>query len=126
MYQDLLNFFIILHTTVDRIISQLKKNDCVGGIGLYGGRGEYSAKIRLYDIGPDGGDQEGDGEMIFETDDVFYECAPKDKYPLMFETPLPITVSSINKEFYIKIKNGNINFSKYFYRLAGGMSFLPR
>ncbi|CAH2103304.1 unnamed protein product [Euphydryas editha] len=62
----------------------------LGGIGLYGGRGEYSAKIRLYDIGPDGGDQEGDGEMIFETDDVFYECAPKDKYPLMFENPLPI------------------------------------
>lgn len=93
---------------------------------MYGGRGEYSAKIRLYDIGPDGGDQEGDGEMIFETDDIFYECAPKDKYPLMFETPLPITVSSINKEFYIKIQNGYINFNKYFDRLAGGMSFLPR
>ncbi|XP_064076475.1 E3 ubiquitin-protein ligase MYCBP2 [Vanessa tameamea] len=62
----------------------------LGGIGLYGGRGEYTAKIRLYDIGPDGGDQENDGEIIFETEDVFYECAPKDKYPLMFESPLPV------------------------------------
>lgn len=65
-----------------------------GGIGLYGGRGEYTAKIRLYDIGSDGGDQEADGEMIFESDDIFYECAPKDKYPLMFENPFPLVVSN--------------------------------
>lgn len=66
-----------------------------GGVGLYGGRGEYAAKIRLYDIGPDGGDQEGDGELLLETEDTFYECAPKDKFPLMFETPVPISVSNL-------------------------------
>ncbi|CAH2243754.1 jg7138, partial [Pararge aegeria aegeria] len=62
----------------------------LGGVGLYGGRGDYTAKIRIYDIGPDGGDQEGDGEMIFETEEIFYECAPKDRYPLMFETTVVI------------------------------------
>ncbi|XP_061382096.1 E3 ubiquitin-protein ligase MYCBP2 isoform X5 [Danaus plexippus] len=67
--------------------------DCdilLGGVGLYGGRGEYTAKIRLYDIGPDGGDQEGDGEVIFESDEVFYECPSKDRFPLMFDSPVPL------------------------------------
>ncbi|CAH0716565.1 unnamed protein product, partial [Brenthis ino] len=75
----------------------------LGGIGLYGGRGEYTAKIRLYDIGPDGGDQEADGEMIFESDDIFYECAPKDKYPLMFETPFSLVAG----KWYVVAANIN-------------------
>jgi hypothetical protein len=29
----------------------------LGGFGLFGGRGEYSGKIKLFDIGIDGGDQ---------------------------------------------------------------------
>ncbi|XP_069365103.1 E3 ubiquitin-protein ligase MYCBP2 isoform X3 [Maniola hyperantus] len=65
----------------------------LGGVGLYGGRGDYTAKIRLFDIGLEGGDQEGDGELLFETDETFYECAPKDKYPLMFESPVPIATN---------------------------------
>jgi len=29
----------------------------LGGFGLFGGRGEYVGKIKLFDIGVDGGDQ---------------------------------------------------------------------
>lgn len=29
----------------------------LGGFGLFGGRGEYAGKIKLFDIGIDGGDQ---------------------------------------------------------------------
>ncbi|XP_052746829.1 E3 ubiquitin-protein ligase highwire isoform X2 [Bicyclus anynana] len=62
----------------------------LGGVGLYGGRAKFSAKIRLYDIGPDGGDQESDGELVYETDETLYECGPKEKYPLMFDTTVVI------------------------------------
>ncbi|RWS30275.1 E3 ubiquitin-protein ligase MYCBP2-like isoform X6, partial [Leptotrombidium deliense] len=62
----------------------------VGGFGLFGGRGEYIAKLRLYDIGVDGGEQEGDGDILAETDEVPYECAPRHKYPILFEEPVPL------------------------------------
>lgn len=81
---------------------------------MYGGRGEYTAKIRLYDIGPDGGDQEGDGEVIFESDEVFYECPSKDRFPLMFDSPVPLIVSfyttSYNEMFSLKYYNISIKF----------------
>lgn len=64
-----------------------------GGFGLYGGRGDYTAKIKLYDIGSEGGDQEGDGDLIAESDEVVYECAPRDRYPVLFDAPIPLTVS---------------------------------
>lgn len=64
-----------------------------GGFGLYGGRGDYTAKIKLFDIGSEGGDQEGDGDLIAESDEVVYECAPRDRYPVLFDAPIPLTVS---------------------------------
>ncbi|XP_059059876.1 E3 ubiquitin-protein ligase MYCBP2 [Achroia grisella] len=65
----------------------------LGGYGLFGGRGDYSAKIKLFDIGNEGGDQEGDGEMLAETDEVMYECAPRDKFPVLFDVPIPIAAN---------------------------------
>lgn len=62
----------------------------LGGFGLFGGRGEYTAKIKLLDVGMDGGDQESDGEVIAETEDVQYECGARQKYPVMFEEPVQI------------------------------------
>lgn len=62
----------------------------LGGFGLFGGRGEYTAKLKLFDIGPDGGEQEGDGEILAETDEVPYECAARQKYPILFEEPIPL------------------------------------
>ena len=62
----------------------------LGGYGLFGGRGEYTAKLRLYDIGTDGGEQEGDGEILAETDEIPYDCAAKQKYPILFDEPIPL------------------------------------
>ena len=36
----------------------------MGGFGLFGGRGEYVGKIKLFDIGTEGGEQEGDGDLL--------------------------------------------------------------
>lgn len=60
----------------------------VGGFGLFGGRGEYIAKLRLYDIGPDGGEQEGDGDVLAETEETPYECGARQKYPVLFDEPV--------------------------------------
>ncbi|XP_037299798.1 E3 ubiquitin-protein ligase highwire-like isoform X4 [Manduca sexta] len=62
----------------------------LGGFGLFGGRGDYSARIKLFDIGPDGGDLEGDGELIAESDEVVYECAPRDRFPVLFSSPITL------------------------------------
>lgn len=58
---------------------------------MFGGRGEYIAKIKLVDIGTDGVD-EGDGEILGETEDMPYECGPRQKYPMMFDDPIPLQV----------------------------------
>ncbi|CAH0578389.1 unnamed protein product [Chrysodeixis includens] len=62
----------------------------LGGVGLFGGRGDYTAKIKLYDIGMEGGDQEGDGELMAESDEIVYECPPRDRFPVMFDTPISL------------------------------------
>jgi hypothetical protein len=40
----------------------------LGGFGLFGGRGEYVGKIKLFDIGVDGGDQVGNDLFFFFID----------------------------------------------------------
>ncbi|XP_046683725.1 E3 ubiquitin-protein ligase MYCBP2 isoform X4 [Homalodisca vitripennis] len=62
----------------------------LAGFGLFGGRGEYTGKIKLYDIGVDGGEQESDGEVIAEIEEVPYECGPRQKYPMLFDDPIPL------------------------------------
>ncbi|XP_063374022.1 E3 ubiquitin-protein ligase MYCBP2 [Cydia amplana] len=65
----------------------------LGGFGLFGGRGDYTARIKLFDIGPEGGDQEGDGELAAESEEVVYECAPRDRFPVLFDAPVPIVAN---------------------------------
>ncbi|XP_054276655.1 E3 ubiquitin-protein ligase MYCBP2-like [Macrosteles quadrilineatus] len=62
----------------------------LAGFGLFGGRGEYTGKIKLYDIGMEGGEQENDGDMVAETEEVPYECGPRMKYPMLFDDPIPL------------------------------------
>ena len=57
----------------------------LGGFGLFGGRGEYVGKIKLFDIGTEGGDQEGDGDLLSESDEIAYECGARQKYPILFD-----------------------------------------
>lgn len=44
----------------------------------------------MLDIGPDGGEQEIDGELLAETEEVPYECGPRQKYPLLFDDPVQL------------------------------------
>ncbi|KAG8222420.1 hypothetical protein J437_LFUL008417, partial [Ladona fulva] len=62
----------------------------LGGFGLFGGRGDYIGKIKLFDIGMEGGEREGKGELLAETDDLPYECGPRQKYPMLFDEPIPL------------------------------------
>ena len=62
----------------------------LGGYGLFGGRGEYVGKIKLFDIGTDGGEQESDGDLLTESEDITYECGARQKYPILFDEPVPI------------------------------------
>ncbi|KTF85427.1 hypothetical protein cypCar_00028935, partial [Cyprinus carpio] len=62
----------------------------LGGLGLFGGRGEYTAKIKLFELGPDGGDHETDGDLLAETDVLAYDCAAREKYAMMFDEPVPL------------------------------------
>ncbi|XP_064883646.1 E3 ubiquitin-protein ligase MYCBP2 isoform X5 [Oncorhynchus nerka] len=60
----------------------------LGGLGLFGGRGEYTAKLKLLELGPDGGDHETDGDLLAETDVLAYDCAAREKYAMMFDEPV--------------------------------------
>ncbi|XP_056648043.1 E3 ubiquitin-protein ligase MYCBP2 isoform X1 [Diorhabda sublineata] len=60
----------------------------LGGFGLFGGRGEYTAKLKLLDIGPEGGEQEIDGDLLAETEEIPYECGPRQKFPILFDEPV--------------------------------------
>ncbi|KAB7503617.1 E3 ubiquitin-protein ligase MYCBP2 [Armadillidium nasatum] len=46
--------------------------------------------IPLFDLGVEGGDQEADGEILAETEEVPYECGARQKFPLLFDEPVPI------------------------------------
>lgn len=55
------------------------------GIGMYGGRGEYTCKIKIFDLGADGGGMEKDGTLIFEIDDIPYYCPARSIHNIMFQ-----------------------------------------
>lgn len=64
----------------------------IGGFSVYGGRGEYSCKLKLYDLGPDGGGYEKDGTLVAETEEVPYECPARGKFNMML--PKPVNASA--------------------------------
>lgn len=60
------------------------------GIGMYGGRGEYTCKIKIFDLGADGGGFEKDGTAIFEIDDIPYYCPARTIHNILFQKPVNI------------------------------------
>ncbi|XP_059170813.1 E3 ubiquitin-protein ligase MYCBP2-like isoform X4 [Physella acuta] len=62
----------------------------LGGFGLFGGRGGYLGRIKLYELGLEGGDNEGDGELIVETEETQFVCGAREKYAMLFDEPVPI------------------------------------
>ncbi|XP_026687508.1 E3 ubiquitin-protein ligase MYCBP2-like [Diaphorina citri] len=75
---------------VEAIRFMVDTNVLLGGFGMFGGRGEYILKIKLIDIGTEGGDQEIEGEVLAETEEISFECDPRQKYPMLFDEPIPL------------------------------------
>lgn len=46
--------------------------------------------FQLFDVGLDGGDQETDGELLAETEEIPFECGVRHKYPILFDEPITI------------------------------------
>lgn len=57
---------------------------------MFGGRGEYTCKLKLFDLGADGGGYEKDGNLLSETEEIPYECAARSKYNIMLPKPILI------------------------------------
>ncbi|XP_023291814.2 E3 ubiquitin-protein ligase highwire [Lucilia cuprina] len=61
------------------------------GFGMFGGRGEYSCKLKLYDMGSDGGGYEKEGTLISETKEVPFECPARSKFHILLPKPINTT-----------------------------------
>lgn len=62
----------------------------IGGFGIYGGRGEYSCKLKLFDLAVDGGGYEKEGVLVAETEEVPYECPARGKFNIMLPKPVNV------------------------------------
>ncbi|TKR87164.1 hypothetical protein L596_011612 [Steinernema carpocapsae] len=57
------------------------------GVGLFGGRGEYIAKMKLFGLVGEEND-EHDIALLCETDEMLFECVPREKAPIQFPNPV--------------------------------------
>lgn len=64
------------------------------GFAMFGGRGEYTCKLKLFDLGSEGSYEEDDGVLVAETEEVPYECPARSKYNIML--PRPVTAPAGN------------------------------
>lgn len=58
------------------------------GFAMFGGRGEYTCKLKLFDLGAEGNYEEDDGVLLTETEEVPYECPARSKYNIMLPRPV--------------------------------------
>lgn len=64
---------------------------------MYGGRGEYTCKLKLYDLGMEGGGYEKDGTLLIETEEIPFECPARNKFNIF----LPKTVNVYAGRWYL-------------------------
>lgn len=74
--------------SVEAIRFMVDTDILLGGYGIYGGRGEYTCKIKLFDIGTQGGEVEEDGELLAETEEIPFDCGLRQKWPILFDEPI--------------------------------------
>ncbi|EFO87594.1 CRE-RPM-1 protein [Caenorhabditis remanei] len=75
--------------SVEAIQFKVSKEIRLVGVGLYGGRGEYISKLKLYrQIGNDA--DELYVEQITETDETMYDCGAHETATLLFSQPIVI------------------------------------
>ena len=47
---------------------------------------------KVFDIGVEGCEIEGDGELLAESEEIPFECASRQKYRMMFQDPIQLQV----------------------------------
>uniref|UniRef100_A0A7E4WAZ4 RCR-type E3 ubiquitin transferase n=1 Tax=Panagrellus redivivus TaxID=6233 RepID=A0A7E4WAZ4_PANRE len=75
---------------VEAVQFKVNKSIRLCGIGLFGGRGEYSAKLKLLKVVGGGDLDEQCVELLAESDETIYECAPKETVVLQFDKNVTI------------------------------------
>lgn len=60
------------------------------GIGLFGGRGEYVSRLKLFRVIGGAEVEEQCVELLSGTDEVLYECGPRETAVLQFPKNLTI------------------------------------
>lgn len=64
---------------------------------MYGGRGEYTCKLKLFDLGVDGGGYEKEGILLTETEEVPFECPARSIHNII----LPKSVQAAAGRWYL-------------------------
>ncbi|KAJ8027887.1 E3 ubiquitin-protein ligase MYCBP2 [Holothuria leucospilota] len=77
--------------SVEAIIFSVDTDIQLGGFGLFGGRGEYTAKIKLYQLETMRAHLDSEGELKAESEEKTYECGAKEEFPILFDEPVSIT-----------------------------------
>ena len=54
-----------------------------------------TSDLQVFDIGPEGGEVEGEGELLAESEETPFECASRQKYRMMFPEPIQLQVSDM-------------------------------
>ncbi|PIO76474.1 PHR domain protein [Teladorsagia circumcincta] len=73
--------------SIEAIQVKASKDVRLLGIGLYGGRGEYIAKIKLFRLPSDMSDEQC-AEMLSESDETLYDCGQREAAALMLAQPV--------------------------------------
>ncbi|KAL5268418.1 hypothetical protein ACHWQZ_G002322 [Mnemiopsis leidyi] len=79
--------------SVDAILMTTDTDILLYGLGLYGGRGNYTAKLKIYDIGY-GGPEPDDGDLIFEMPSYNYTCKPKAIHTVCFDDAVSLVAGT--------------------------------
>ncbi|EYC22759.1 hypothetical protein Y032_0016g2930 [Ancylostoma ceylanicum] len=73
--------------SIEAIQVKASKDIRLLGIGLYGGRGEYIAKIKLFRLPSDVSDEQC-AELLSESDETLYDCGQRETAALMLAQPV--------------------------------------
>lgn len=61
-----------------------------------------TSDLQVFDIGPEGGEVEGEGELLAESEETPFECASRQKYRMMFPEPIQLQVREMESIKYLK------------------------
>eukprot|EP00116_Pleurobrachia_bachei_P001734 sb/3461996/ len=76
--------------SLDAILFSVEEDIHLHGVGLYGGRGNYSAKLRISVVGYSGGAEADDGDLLLDMPSFTFSCKPKQTHRAMFDEPVHI------------------------------------